>query len=211
MKFNNTFMSYFQRDNNIVQKLDLIESTEKANTWDEKLTPFCVAAALQDLDSRETPYLPFYIRSDDKFFQVALFTQSQDEANRIMLARNDVALIATDTFGNHYLASIQEAKLDKALIDKYTEELDDDDIDPDSDMFESYEELPDELKAICDRYLPLIEEGAGNKYSLCEQFQIEVNSIGYTFDYGLSGEPFMLRELSGDLFAKRETTGLSAS
>lgn len=58
-----------------------------------------------------------------------------------------------------------------------------------NDLFYNYDKQPPELKAICDRYAEM-----DNDYQTCEKFLAEVQQIGYTFDYGLCGEPFNLRE-----------------
>ena len=63
------------------------------------------------------------------------------------------------------------------------------------DLFEDYELLPEELKAVCDKWQ---EKAAywGLDYNDCEAFQKECETIGYTFDYGLDAEPFDLRSIN---------------
>ena len=58
------------------------------------------------------------------------------------------------------------------------------------DLFEYYEEQPEEVKAILSRYE--LEE---IDYNTCENLLAELNAIGYTFEYGLSAEPFNLRKI----------------
>ena len=55
------------------------------------------------------------------------------------------------------------------------------------DLFENYEQQPENLKEICDRYAKM-----DNCYIICEQFLKEVEAIGYTFEYGLDSQPFNL-------------------
>ncbi|MEN5308873.1 hypothetical protein ABE425_15270 [Chryseobacterium cucumeris] len=63
------------------------------------------------------------------------------------------------------------------------------------DLFEDYELLPEELKAVCDKWQ---EKSTywGLDYNDCEIFQKECEAIGYTFDYGLDAEPFDLRPIN---------------
>ncbi|UCA58527.1 hypothetical protein KB553_15915 [Chryseobacterium rhizoplanae] len=63
------------------------------------------------------------------------------------------------------------------------------------DLFEDYHLLPEELKAVCDKWQ---EKSAywGLDYNDCEIFQKECEAIGYTFDYGLDAEPFDLRPIN---------------
>ncbi|WNH10081.1 hypothetical protein [Thalassobellus suaedae] len=59
------------------------------------------------------------------------------------------------------------------------------------DLFEYYQDQPENLKKICDKWSEKINEGL--TYKDCELFLNEVENIGYTFDYELSAEPFNLR------------------
>ena len=63
------------------------------------------------------------------------------------------------------------------------------------DLFEDYSLLPEELKAVCDKWQ---QKSAywGLDYNDCEIFQKECEAIGYTFDYGLDAEPFDLRPIN---------------
>lgn len=62
------------------------------------------------------------------------------------------------------------------------------------DLFEHYQEQPEPLKAICDKWSDK-ECKEGLDYNDCKAFLQEVEAIGYTFDYGLDAEPFNLRKL----------------
>lgn len=63
------------------------------------------------------------------------------------------------------------------------------------DLFEDYDLLPEELKAVCGHWQ---EKAAhlGLDYNDCKAFQEECEAIGYTFDYGLDAEPFDLRPMN---------------
>jgi len=57
------------------------------------------------------------------------------------------------------------------------------------DLFEDYEKIPPELQQVLDKYS--LED---NDYPVLEQMLKEVESVGYTFDYGLDAEPYGLRK-----------------
>ncbi|MDV3928783.1 hypothetical protein CMT52_20775 [Elizabethkingia anophelis] len=62
------------------------------------------------------------------------------------------------------------------------------------DLFENYELIPEELKAVCDKWQQkAMYEGLD--YNDCAIFQEECEAIGYTFDYGLDADPFDLRAI----------------
>jgi hypothetical protein len=58
------------------------------------------------------------------------------------------------------------------------------------DLFEHYNSLPTEVHHIIEKYADM-----ETTYGDCEQLVAELNSIGYTCDYGLDGTPFGLRKL----------------
>ena len=59
------------------------------------------------------------------------------------------------------------------------------------DMFEHYEKLPIEVQAILDKYSEM-----ENDYENCGNLVDELELVGWTCEYGLSAEPYDLRELS---------------
>lgn len=61
------------------------------------------------------------------------------------------------------------------------------------DLFEYYNEQPQELKDICDKWQEKSVNGLD--YNDCEAFLKEVEAIGYTFDYYLDAEPYNLRKI----------------
>lgn len=62
------------------------------------------------------------------------------------------------------------------------------------DLFENYDELPQEVKNILEQFLVRETEGIDG-YENCEQLVKELNLIGYTCDYYLQAEPFNLRKI----------------
>jgi hypothetical protein len=61
----------------------------------------------------------------------------------------------------------------------------------DEDMFNDWENIPDEVKTILDKYS---EED--NDYRVLRKMQKELeNETGYTFDWGLDAEPYGLRPM----------------
>ena len=59
-----------------------------------------------------------------------------------------------------------------------------------NDLLENYTELPDEVTNILGDFFD-----KENTYENCEQLVKELNSVGYTIDYGLDAEPHDLRKL----------------
>jgi hypothetical protein len=63
------------------------------------------------------------------------------------------------------------------------------------DLFEDYENMPEELSLIVEKYNQLYEDGEMD-YMQTKEFLQEVEEIGYTFNFGLDNEPFALRKKS---------------
>ena len=61
------------------------------------------------------------------------------------------------------------------------------------DLFEHYKKMPKNLAKICDKWGE-IQESNGLDYKDCANFLKEVESIGYTFEYGLDAEPLNLHK-----------------
>jgi len=59
------------------------------------------------------------------------------------------------------------------------------------DLFEQYEELPQNVLDVLSKY-----EDGDFTYESCEALKNDLEAIGYTCDYGLDAEPYELRELS---------------
>jgi hypothetical protein len=62
------------------------------------------------------------------------------------------------------------------------------------DLFETPEQLPDGLRKIVSKYTEKLEVSEEDAYEVCKKFLAKVEHSGYTFDYGLDGVPFNLRE-----------------
>lgn len=60
------------------------------------------------------------------------------------------------------------------------------------DLFEDYENIPEEVQAILDEYQTAFEDG---DYKGLEQAHKELERIGYTFDYYLDGQAYDLRPI----------------
>jgi len=58
------------------------------------------------------------------------------------------------------------------------------------DLFEFYEEQPQEVKEILSRY-----ESEEQDYRNCENLLSELETVGYTFEYGLDAQPFNLMKI----------------
>ena len=60
------------------------------------------------------------------------------------------------------------------------------------DLFENHEKQPIELATIVNFYMDKYNEGDYD-YADSQDFQKQVEAIGYTFDFGLDNEPYNLR------------------
>jgi len=58
------------------------------------------------------------------------------------------------------------------------------------DLFEHYETLPANVQRILEKY-----SKDNNSYPNCANLVIELETVGYTCDYGLDAEPYELRKL----------------
>ena len=61
------------------------------------------------------------------------------------------------------------------------------------DLFKNYKKQPKKLQDICDKYF-VLDAMQGLSYSECKDFLKEVETLGYTFDYGLDATPINLRK-----------------
>lgn len=59
-----------------------------------------------------------------------------------------------------------------------------------ADLFEHYEDLPQEVQAILEKY------GEVETYQQCEAMLKECEALGYTFDYYLDAVPYNLRKIN---------------
>ncbi len=103
-----------KKKNNLFQKHDLVSVSTLPEQEEICLLADCYAPLfrshlLQNISTSALPFTNLYILSDGHFFQVAHVSNNQEGCNAICLQRRDVALIATDNDGRHYLASIQAA------------------------------------------------------------------------------------------------------
>ena len=73
----------------------------------------------------------------------------------------------------------------------------------DLDLFEHYNQQPDELRAVCKKYQYLLEIGEIEPYQVCKEFLRAANSIGYTFEVGLDHSPYDLKKSCRNLTEKK--------
>ena len=62
----------------------------------------------------------------------------------------------------------------------------------DVDLFEDYENIPENVQSVLDKYAEVFEEG---DYDGLKKVLSELEMIGYTFEYGLDGQAYNLRKL----------------
>ena len=80
--------------------------------------PVFYSLALPDLSTSTRPYSNLYIKSDERYFQVAHVCESLEQCNDFCLSRDDVAVICTDNAGRHYLASLNPLTATPVRADK---------------------------------------------------------------------------------------------
>ncbi|HCD9233380.1 TPA: JAB domain-containing protein [Elizabethkingia anophelis] len=62
-----------------------------------------------------------------------------------------------------------------------------------SDIIDGFENIPEELEVVMEKWQQKIENGLD--YKDCANFQKDCEDLGYTFDYGLDSVPFDLRKI----------------
>ena len=62
------------------------------------------------------------------------------------------------------------------------------------DLFETTDQLPEEVQTIISKYNELYDSGE-MEYEDTENYQKELNNLGYTFDFGLDNVPYNLRKI----------------
>jgi len=74
-----------------------------------------------------------------------------------------------------------------------------------ADLFEHYDELPQEVQSIIDVF-NLNKDVTENGYDLCKKLVSELEIQGYTCEYGLDAEPYNLQKLEPtEKFARKDT------
>lgn len=58
------------------------------------------------------------------------------------------------------------------------------------DLFEHYETLPIEVRVVIDKYVT-----CDCSWENCRALEAELLPLGYTFEWGMSGEPYDLRKI----------------
>jgi len=62
----------------------------------------------------------------------------------------------------------------------------------DRDLFESPEDLPENVQSVIEQYTTRLEEGDEDGYAVCKEFEGAMNALGYAFEYGLDAVPYGL-------------------
>lgn len=63
------------------------------------------------------------------------------------------------------------------------------------DLFEHYEQCPADVREIAFDYAEQLERGDRCPYEICKEFLQDMESLGFTFEYGLDGVPYGLRPM----------------
>lgn len=63
------------------------------------------------------------------------------------------------------------------------------------DLFETPELIPSEIQAVLDTF----NEETDNTYTELGRIVLEIEKLGYTFDYGLDAEPYGLRPIGMEI------------
>lgn len=59
------------------------------------------------------------------------------------------------------------------------------------DLFNTPDKIPDHITAVLNDW-----DDDADPYKECEHINARLKSLGYTFDWGLSGEPYDLRRIN---------------
>lgn len=63
------------------------------------------------------------------------------------------------------------------------------------DYFENIDLLPSEVKVIVEEFIEVFAETSSHIYKLNEKYLNKLEVLGYTFEYGLDGDPYNLRPM----------------
>lgn len=78
----------------------------RTSIYAEQYSSVCSSSKVSDLSTEEKKFSNLYIKDRGNYFQVFDVQRDEKTVNDIMKEHEDVALIATDNAGRHYLASI---------------------------------------------------------------------------------------------------------
>lgn len=65
------------------------------------------------------------------------------------------------------------------------------------DLFDDYDNLPSNVKALLDNFNDKYETCEHDGYGLCSQLVTALELIGYTCEYGLDACPYRLKKING--------------
>jgi hypothetical protein len=83
------------------------------------------------------------------------------------------------------------------MLNENIEEEIGDDMNEEVDGFEDHENLPEDVKALLDIWSDRLSHGQGG-YDAVGDMLDDFENLGWTFDFGLDGEPYGLRPMNGD-------------
>lgn len=128
LKFNNPWMKLYAASMGKIFCIEVITDSESEQTKRRKqqglvsvsslpgrpdialladpYAPVFRSLALPDISVPDRLFSNLYIKSDDRYFQVAHVCDSPEQCNAYCKMRDDIAVICTDNTGRHYLASL---------------------------------------------------------------------------------------------------------
>lgn len=132
------------------------------------------------------PNDPDYLWAIVNLFEVEVGSVSRKELESLKIKPFMLPLERDLYFSERNALEVYEGAL-KGERFEYGGEMDDDE---GVDLFEDYEDQPEEVSAILSKY-----EQEDNNYDTLNDLLAELNQIGYTFEFGLDAEPYDLRKI----------------
>lgn len=205
-------ISNYIKDNNLREKLfaekdfildDMDITPEQKRIWQENKQNTLTKEQLEQIPDA---ILNFELSSNQKI-KLALgekiaFADNYDDWDYIFQKTKDNKISATYRgSGEEFLLSNRAIKLINQKIiavqnndfDLEGAKLTEWQKDNTSDLIDGFENTPEELKEVMEKWQQKIDDGLD--YNDCANFQKECEDLGYTFDYGLDSVPFDLRKI----------------
>jgi hypothetical protein len=132
------------------------------------------------------PNDPDYLWAIVNLFEVEVGSVSRKELESLKIKPFMLPLERDLYFSEINALEVYEGAL-KGERFEYGGEMDDEE---GVDLFEDYEDQPEEVSAILSKY-----EQEDNNYDTLNDLLAELNQIGYTFEFGLDAEPYDLRKI----------------
>lgn len=83
----------------------------------------------------------------------------------------------------------------KSLDDINLESTETEEEEEEEDLFEDHENLPLKMQLLMQQHFEDVEESNMDKYEAANKFLKEAKKLGYTFEYGLDGDPYGLKKI----------------